>query len=160
MATMKFEGVDDYLKELQKIYDMTDEHVGRAIYAGAKVVADGVKEAVRALPRDDDPGKKDMRSGLRSIQVEGLVQSFGISPMRTDGTFKNVKLGFDGYNAVRTERWPQGQPNAMIARAAESGTSFMKKTPFMSKTTRAKKAECEAKMRAAFDQEISRLVRK
>lgn len=40
----------------------------------------------------------------------------------------NVKIGFDGYNNIRSKRWPQGQPNQMVARAIESGTSWMSKT--------------------------------
>lgn len=159
MAKIQFVGIDEYIAQLQKVHGGAHRYIGRAIYAGADVMADGVKEAIRNLPTDDDKGVKDMRSGLRSIQKEGLINSFGIARLRTDGTFENVKLGFDGYNAVKTERWPQGQPNAMIARAAESGTSFMRKTPFMNKTVRAKKAQCETTMRAAIDREIEALVK-
>ena len=51
-----------------------------------------------------------------------------------------------------TRKYPHGQPNALIARAVISGTSFRKKNNFVGRAVKAVKAEAENQMRAAFDE--------
>ena len=51
--------------------------------------------------------------------------------MQNDSGYRHVKIGFDGYNDVKTRKYPKGQPNAMIARVTESGSSYREKTPFI-----------------------------
>lgn len=160
MATFQFKGVDEYLEQLQRVYNVSDEYIGKAIYKGADVVADAIKQATKELPTDDAPQKKDKRSGIRSIQKQGLVDSFGVAKLRTDGTFLNVKLGFDGYNKLKTKTWPNGEPNVVVARALESGKTFLPKIQFVSKATRKNKKLCEETMRITIDKEISHLVKK
>ena len=159
MATWKFEGMDEYLAQMKKLYDLSEVHAKRVLYKGAGVAADIVKAAVNEIPVDDDKGTKDMRRGLRKIQKEGLVQSFGITSMRPNGTGFDVKLGFDGYNKLQTKSWPNGQPNAMIARSIESGNSFTPATHFMSKATKKAKLATEMAMKVALDTEIKKIVK-
>ena len=37
-------------------------------------------------------------------QRDGLVENFGISSMKDVGGYINVKLGFDGYNSIQTQK--------------------------------------------------------
>lgn len=142
MPNFKFKGIDAYIDRLQKLDSVSrDKFLGKAIYDGAKVIADNTKRALQSLPIDQRPSAPH-RVGITKLQKEGLIESYGIAPMRTDGDFTNVKVGFDGYNNVITKRWPMGQPNIMIARSIESGTSFMTKNPVISKTQNAFKDEC------------------
>lgn len=160
MAKIEFRGLDEYVKQLNDIQAHTEEYCGKAIYKGADVVADAVKAAIQALPTDNRTYVKDgMRSGPSNGQKAGLINSFGIAKMRQDGTLYNVKLGFDGYNSIKTKTWPKGQPNAMIARSVESGTSFMKANRFMNKTVNKSKGACEAVMKTTLENEISKLVK-
>ena len=92
-------------------------------------------------------------------QKEGLLDGFGISRMKDDDGFVNVKLGFAGYNATRTDKYPQGQPNALIARAVNSGTTFRKKTRFVDKAVSASKKSAEAAMDAACNREIEKIMK-
>jgi hypothetical protein len=69
---------------------------------------------------------------------------------------QSVKLGFDGYNDVVTDKYPSGQPNQLIARAIESGTSWLQPCHFMSKAQNANKAAVEAKMAETCDAEIAK----
>ena len=78
--------------------------------------------------------------------------------MRNDNGFRNVKIGFDGYNRVKTKTWPQGQPNLMVARAIESGTSWMQKQPFMRRAEASAKGPCEQAMAETVDKEIQKIV--
>jgi HK97 gp10 family phage protein len=159
MATLEFKGLDEYVKQLNDIQAHTDEFCGVAIYKGADVVADAVKSAIRALPTDNRYVKSgDMKAGPSSMQKKGLIEGFGIAPMRKDGTLLNVKLGFDGYNDIKTDSWPNGQPNSMIARSIESGTSFMKANHFMSKAVNGSKGACEQTMKNTFDAYLTELM--
>lgn len=160
MATFKFEGVDDLVAQYEKIANNSMDVIGKAIYKGAGVVMKAVTSAVDGLGTDNRFGTpENMTTGPSTIQKIGLQQSLGITPMRADGDFWNVKIGFDGYNSVKTKRWPQGQPNSMVARSVESGTSWMAKQPFMRKAESGAKAPCEKIMAETVDKEIQKIVK-
>lgn len=160
MATFQFEGIDDLISQYQKIANDTEAVCGKAIYQGAGVVMKYVTAAVEGIATDDRHGTPEAPCiGPTTYQKEGLLRSVGIAKMRQDGTFYNVKIGFDGYNGVRTKSWPSGQPNSMIARAVQSGTSWMRKQPFLRQAEQAAKAPCEAAMAATVDKELSKYVK-
>jgi HK97 gp10 family phage protein len=160
MAKFQFEGIDDYIAQLKKIYEDTDEIIGAAIYQGAGVVMKSVVTAIENLQTDDKFGTPENKTtGPNTYQKEGLRQSIGIAKLRKDGTFWNVKIGFDGYNGLTTKTWPSGQPNAMVARSVESGTSWMQKQPFMRKAESSSRARCEQAMANQIDIEITKRVK-
>lgn len=101
MATFEFGGIDTYIKQLNKLQAATkDGVIGKTVYAGADVVANSVRSAIQSLPEG-----KEGDAGLGAVtpaQKRGLLEGFGISRMRDDDGFINVKLGFDGYNSVKT----------------------------------------------------------
>lgn len=161
MATFQFGGIDNYIKQLNRLQAGTrDGVVGKTVYAGAAVVADAVKDAIRALPVGSGRAAQgELVDTVTLPQKAGLLDGFGISRMRDDDGFVNVKLGFDGYNSVKTKKYPNGQPNALIARAVNSGTSFRKKTQFVDKAVNASKKAAEAAMDAACSREIEKIVK-
>nr|DAH72348.1 MAG TPA: hypothetical protein [Caudoviricetes sp.] len=158
MATFEFGGIDTYIKQLNKLQADTKAGViGKTVYAGADVVANSVRSAIQSLPEG-----KEGDAGLGAVtpaQKRGLLEGFGISKMRDDNGFVNVKLGFDGYNSVKTKKYPKGQPNALIARAVNSGTSFRKKTRFVDKAVNTSKKTAEAAMDAACSREIEKIMK-
>lgn len=109
--------------------------IGEAIYKGAEVVADAIKEGIQDLPTEGG-------NGITQTQKQDLINSFGIASLREEKNYSNVKLGFDGYGSKPTKNYPKGLPNQLLARSIESGTSFRKKTPFIRKavTKTAKKS--------------------
>lgn len=160
MATFKFEGVNDLVAQYQKLADDTEKVIGAAIYKGAGVVMKEVVGAVEGISTDNRFGTaENPTSGPSSIQKEGLRHSLGIAKMRNDGGFWNVKIGFDGYNRVKTKTWPQGQPNMMVARSIESGTSWMRKQPFMRHAEQSAKGPCEKAMSETVDKEIQKIIK-
>ena len=161
MATFQFGGIDDYITQLNKLQAATkDDVIGKTVYAGAAVVADAVKDAIRALPVGSGHAVQgELVDTVTLPQKEGLLDGFGISRMKDDDGFVNVKLGFAGYNATRTDKYPQGQPNALIARAVNSGTTFRKKTRFVDKAVSASKKSAEAAMDAACNREIEKIMK-
>ena len=159
-------GLNSYIEYLQKINAVTDEAIGEAVYEMAKVVADSVRANIQALPAAQK-GKTSYRvsehwvmSRLSEEQKKGLLDGFGISPMRDDNGFVNVKLGFDGYNSIKTKKYPKGQPNALIARVTESGSSYREKTPFIRPAVNASKKQAEQAGQMKIDEKIAAIPQK
>lgn len=154
MASWKFEGLGQYLIQLEKLQANTGSAIGRAIYEGAGLVAQEVAAEIQRLPVNNQHASK----GVTSVQKKGLKEGFGISHAQSDGDYRHVKLGFDGYNKQRTENYPQGQPNSLIARSVNSGTSFRKKNPFVDRATRKSKSACEIRMSQVLEREIIKIM--
>lgn len=150
-------GIDQYINNLTNLEMRTDGLIGRAVYQGAKIVTDAVKKNLEAIPTDDRPSA-ETRNGLRTIQKEALKASLGIAKHQIDGGYYNVKVGFDGYNNIKTDKYPQGQPNAMIARTIEAGNSFTKKHPFVGPAVRSSRAAAEKAMADVINQATMRIM--
>ena len=153
-------GLDNYIAYLQSINAVTDEMIGEAVYDMAKVVADKVRANIQAL--DAAPKGKTtyyvtetmIKSQLSEEQKKGLLDGFGVSPMQDDNGYFNVKLGFDGYNSIKTKKYPKGQPNALIARVTESGSGYREKTPFMRPAVNATRQKAIKAAQATIDEKI------
>lgn len=159
MAKYQWTGLEEYAEKLAKLGDNAEKVCRTAVYEMAKVVADQVKENIKALPSVPDSEnikawKKGEKARLTAGQKKGLIESFGISSMQNRNGYIHVKLGFDGYNDVRTNSYPDGQPNAMIARSCESGGSYMDKIPFVRPAVRQTKDEAVRRARATIDESI------
>ena len=161
MAKFEFRGIEEYINKLDTFRLVTkDSIIARTTYAGAAVVANAVRKSIEALPVGSGRAEDgDLVETVTAVQKRGLLDGFGISPMQDDNGFINVKLGFDGYNATRTEKYPRGQPNVLIARAVNSGTTFRKKTKFVDKAVNYAKKAAEAAMDAACSREIEKIMK-
>ena len=160
MAKFQFEGVDELIAQYEKLEGKSQEIMGAAVFNGADVVMGHIRGSVEGISTDNHYGTPENPcSGPTTYAKEGLVRSLGITPARYDGSFYNVKIGFDGYNGLKTKKWPQGQPNSMIARAVESGTSWMQKQPFMRQAENAARGPCEQIMRETVDRAIQKIVK-
>lgn len=162
MARYQFKGLEEYAQYLQRIGANTPEICGKAVYAMADIVANQVRQNIESLPTiTEAEALADYREKrpieLTSAQKKGLEDGFGISSMQNDNGYYNVKLGFDGYNKVKTRKYPNGQPNAMIARATDSGSSFRKKTSFVRKAVSATTKPAIAKCQEVVDAEIEKI---
>lgn len=164
MATIRFGKLKDYELMLSRLESGSEEIAGKAIYAGAKIIANKVKENLNQLNTSTE--EIAMRAARESIPTyitdtakKALIKSFGVTPMQRDedGIY-NVKVGFDGYNDIKTKKYPKGQPNQLIARACESGSSAMIKQPFMRQAVNSSKKAAEAKMAEVLDEEIKKKV--
>ena len=162
MATIRFSKLRDYELMLGKIGDASKDICGAAIYEGAKIIADEVKANLESLKTVSDADaiqavKKEEATYLTIRAKKGLIKSFGVTPMSQDGDgIYNVKLGFDGYNDVKTKKWPKGQPNQLIARACESGSSAMIKQPFFREAVQKTKKKAESRMAEVLDEKIKK----
>lgn len=157
MAKFEFTGLDSYIAELERLRTSADGIAKKALYEGAAVVADEVREAVDSIPVHV---KGDANSGgITDGQKEALAKGLGVAPFQSEGDRIDTLVGFSGYSDYKTKLYPNGQPLALIARVAESGTSFSKKTPFARKAFRKAKPKAEAKMKEVFESEIEKTMK-
>lgn len=164
MATIQFKKGDEYLAKIAKLErEMKSQVIGPAIYEGAKIVADGIQAGISSIPTvapNEWATPSDPLPGITAKQKAGLHNSFGIAKMQDDGSgYMNVKLGFDGYNDVKTKRWPQGQPNQMIARSVERGTSLLQATPFVKKSVASTRKQAIQTMKDVADEKIEEIMK-
>jgi hypothetical protein len=148
-------GFDELEKQLRELSDQKtiNNTAKRAIYDGAGIVMDEVRANLEALPVSNDPHK-----GIRADQKRGLLAGLGAAKMRDDGGLISTKTGIEGYNDHKTKKYPNGQPNAMIARSYESGTTLNKAYHPFSRAIRAARQKALAAMQAKFDEEIKKHV--
>lgn len=159
MAKITFKGQSQYFAKLKQLEGLfaKDATIEKAVYRGADIVADQIRDNLEKLPEDGfqrlKPGEKF--TGLSAAQKQDLESSFGLSPISRDQSgFVNTKAGFDGYGSFPTKSYPNGVPNALLARATESGSSVRQKAPFVRpavKTTRKKAIEA---METSIDEDI------
>ena len=162
MAKYQFKGLEEYAQYLQRIGANTQEICGEAVYAMADIVTDKIRENLEALssvPTKEalEAWKTGQKTQLTKAQKKSLEKSLGISSMQNDNGYWNVKVGFDGYNTTKTKSYPQGQPNALIARATESGSSFRDKTPFIRPAVKQTEGPAVQKAKDVVEQKIKQL---
>lgn len=160
MAQIKTYGFDEVIRKINNAEKNSLKILGKAIYEGANIAADALKKSVQDLPLDERHGSPDAPlNGIKKLQRIGLEKGLGIAPMQDDKGFQNVKIGFDGYNLIKTKKYPNGQPNAMIARATESGTSFSQKIPFIRSTLKNIRTSVKKKMSDVFLKESEKILK-
>lgn len=150
--------IDTYIADLTKLFNDSEEICKRSAYEGARIVADKCRAGIEGLPVRSYSKRSGMVSGVTASQKEGLLAGLGIAHFRNDGGFINVKIGMDGYNSTRTNQFPNGQPNALIIRSLESGTSFRARNPVITRATNAARGASEAAIQKQMDEEIKKRI--
>lgn len=162
MATIQFKKGNEYILKVAKLEAAVKRDlIGRAVYDGAAVVTDEIRKSLKQVPTDEGYGTESAPArGPKKAQKKGLYESLGITSMQDDGTgFLNVKIGFDGYNDIVTKRWPKGQPNQMVARSVESGTTWMQKNEFVKRAVKASRKRATEAMKKAVDKGIEKIMK-
>ena len=140
MAKMTIKGTDELELQLSKLGTMSTKITKDVVMAGAQPVADEIRKGLQANLQGSKYSKGD------------LLGSLGITPPDVDSQGNvNTKIGFDGYDS-------EGVANQLKARVMESGTSKIKKRPFVRPAVnRSKKKALEA-MQKKFDEEIEIII--
>lgn len=145
MANLSVKGLDKYISDLSALSNALDDDLGKAIFAGAQIVADAARGGIESLEVGDNP----IKGQITQVQKDGLLDGLGIASMQLKGTELNVKLGMDGYNA-------KGQPNSMILRSIEAGTSWGRPAnPVVKRAVNKTRRQAEQAMVKAFEEAIS-----
>lgn len=149
----KFKNIDVLITQLADVSNVMvfQNEVKKALDKGSDVVADETRRQLNELPVDDRRKVDGERLGLRTIQKKAIIDSFGITPIQQKNNKINRKTGVDrGVNKL-------GQPNVVIARRLESGTSYMKKNPVFSRSSRKARSQCLKTMEDSLNKSINDL---
>ena len=162
MAKITFRGQSEYFEKLQQLEQAfaKDSTLERAVRAGAAPVADQIRRNLGAIPAEPFRKLKDgeLIHGLSKSEKKDLEESFGLSPISRDRNgFVHTKAGFDGYGSFPTKTYPQGVPHALVARAAESGSSVRQKVPFVRPAVNATRQEAIEAMEDVVDDELKKI---
>ena len=128
--TMKVDGLTELSEMLTNMAEKAPAAASKAVYEGAGVVADEVRNQIGKIStapfhyavfvtREPSPEEKAI------VEQAGA----GIAKFRKNGSEVETSVGFAkaGYATLKGKT----VPIAKIANAINSGTSFMKKQPFM-----------------------------
>ena len=152
------EEMEAYIYKLEEMGKNTEEMIERAVYPAAGLICDECVSEINSIPVIVKYGKQEMLDGLTADQKAGVLDGFGISTFQSNAGFVHVKLGCDGYNNTVTKRWPNGQPNAMILRSIENGTSFMRARHPINRATLRTRGKAVILMRQTFDEEVKKIM--
>lgn len=160
MAKIEFKGLEAYAAKLNRLEALSrDKVIGAAVYDGAAIVADAIRAEIQALPVDENHDGKNKKIGPSQADKDALLQGMGVAPLLVDNGFANVKVGFDGYDDRPTVKYPRGHPIPMLARAVQSGTSWMQGNPFVKTAVRKSRRAAAAAMAKRVEQEIDKIMK-
>lgn len=137
MATITFDGLDEYMDKLQQMAEHTEGICKAAVYEGAAVVHKAIEAEIDTLPR---------KTGATA---DGLKKGLGFAKMKTENGSVNTKIGFSGYNK-------NGVPNALLARVIVRGTSKQAKNDFVGRAVRRSKDQAAKAMKAKVEEIITK----
>lgn len=148
---------EKYLTQLTYFEQNIPEISKKMVMAGAKPVADAIRGNLNNLPSDDfrKITENDMFRGVPNDERNDLLNGLGIAPVDVNNNGDtNTKVGFDGYGRHISKKYPKGVPNALLARAIESGSSVRKKTPFVRTAVNKTKQKAIDEMEKTLVEEI------
>lgn len=162
MAKLTVNGLEDFSTMIVALGQKGHEVVSAALYAGAGMMADAVKEAVSSLPdeawRFVVPGG-DKLDVMTPDEKSDLINAIGIAKFSGDGGKTSTAIGFNGYSSHATKKYTGGVPLAMIARSIESGSSVRNKHPFMRRAANAATARVQQAMQDAAYKKIDEITK-
>lgn len=146
MATITFEGLEAYMKQLDGLGRDFPKVVNAALYEGAKVVADAVRAEIDGL--------KDSHRHVTDAEIQGLRAGLGVAHFWNEKGKTMTKIGFEGYNSYRTKKFPKGHPNVLVARSIIRGTSWIAPDRFMTRAVKKSREEALAAIQRRLEAEL------
>lgn len=140
MGRLEVTGLETILDLADRLGGSVEDISKKAVYNGAKEVADEIKSRLSA-----DLANSEYSTGE-------LIESLGIAPMYVVFDDINTSVGFDGYDS-------RGVPNQLKARARESGnsTNITQKRPVIRNAVRAVKEKAKQAMEETVAKEIKNI---
>lgn len=148
-AKINSDGIDEIFQTLRRLGADAEGIAKLGIYEGAGLIADAVRANIDGIRSD---GKSDWETQRREMQKAGLKEGLTTSPIQPfkGGIYGGV--GFDGYNA-------KGQPNQLIARVFNSGTSFSSKQPFFESAVRRTRSAAKQRVIDKMNEEFEKITK-
>jgi HK97 gp10 family phage protein len=158
MATVRVDGFEELTKKITQLADAGDAIGKMAVYDGAKVIADEIRQRIKGLPVEEDRFLigDDKFDVMTAEDKKDLANALGISKIVRGAEDVRTVVGFAGYGSKKTKKYPNGLPMPLLARAIESGSSVREKHPFIRKAVNAKRKEVVRVMTETAERQINR----
>lgn len=152
-------GFNEIIKEFNDLSDQSLSICSKALYEGAGLMADRLKEEINSLPVTDQRHKRT--KSLLPYEKEALVKGLSIDEFEKDSARDRVstKITFHGYSDHPTEEYPNGVPIILLARSITAGTTFRVANRFFPNTVRRNTTVVERKIQEMIDQEVKKIMK-
>ena len=144
MATISFPNLTAYTDRQEKLTRHVPQMISTSLYEGAKVLAAAVQAEIQGLTE------------LTPEARQGLQDGLGVAHFWQENGSTVTKIGWTGYNRKRTKRWPNGQPNVMIARTTIRGTSWMRANRFTNRAVKKCRQTAISAIEKQLDEELQK----
>ena len=157
--TLKVEGMGSITEMLAKAEDAAQGIAARALYEGAGVVADEISREARAVSTSRFKYAKGWQRLPSPEEKEALVSAgaAGIARFQKTGNEVNTSVGYSrsGYATINGKQ----KPVAVIANSINSGTSFMRKQPFIRKALSKSKGKATETITQAVETMVAEILK-
>lgn len=130
---MKVEGMSELTDLLDRMESRAPTVANKALYQGAGVMSDAIVQGAKSIRTAPFKFAREGNERLPSPEEKAIVveAGAGIAKFDRNGTESQTSVGFSnsGYAELKGRRVPV----PLIANAINSGTSFMRKQPFVRK---------------------------
>jgi hypothetical protein len=153
----------DGLSEVSEMLTRLESHAGTAaakgLYDGAGLMADEVNRGAETIVTEPFHYGTSTRMRLPSPEEKAIVTEagVGIAPFDKNGAEVNTSIGYQarGYAYLKGRR----KPVPLIVNSINSGTSFMKKQPFIRQAARSGAQKCMKAIKDAIEAELEALTK-
>jgi len=158
---MQVDGMAEISETLSKLEERAPAVAAKALYEGAGVMADAVNNAAGSIKTAPFKWASRRRGETRlpSPEEKAIVQqaAVGIAKFNKNGTEVDTSVGFR--NAGYAELKGKTVPIPKIVNAINSGTSFMRKQPFVRQAARSGASKAIEAMKTAIEAEFEALTK-
>lgn len=155
--TMKAEGMEEISEMLSQMEEKAPAVAARALYKGAGLMAEAVNQAAAAIKTEPFKWASKSRGETRlpSPEEKEIVQTAaaGIAKFDKNGSEIDTSVGFK--NSGYAELSGKMVPIPAIVNAINSGTSFMRKQPFVRKAAGTASNRVLEEMRKSIEEEFA-----
>lgn len=160
MPKMTVKGLEDFSSQLRQLGTRSEGVMKCAVFDGAAVLIEAVKEEIRAMPEEEGylpPGAK--RHVLTKREKQELLDHVGIAHMKTQDGKVSTTISFEGYTEHTTRAFPGGVPIPLIARSLEKGTSVRHQYDFLGKALNKARARVQQAMINAANERMNNITK-
>lgn len=152
--TMKVDGLEEVSELLGQMEERAQAVAAMALYDGAGVMAGEIQAGVRSVKSEAFHWAKDGQTRLPSPEEKAIVEAaaVGIAKFGRNGSDVDTSVGFR--NAGYAQLAGKTVPVPKIVNAINSGTSFMKKQPFIRKAAKQGQQKAVAAMKDVIEKEF------
>lgn len=161
MAKIEFLDNGRYITKLEIVNLRTGMIASNALYAGAGMLADAVRESIKTIHVTKDKilqGAQKLTGLQRWREAKQVADALGITRHRSEKDRHDVKIGYDGYSDYATEKYSNGVPILLIAASTEVGSEVREAQPFWRKLVTQMKPKVIERMQQSIDEDLDRLL--